>query len=96
MPWATAETNVILMTARRLMAEATPLIERQGLTLVAIAVANLESSRTTQLVLPFDGTRGIALDAAIDEIRDRFGSTAIMRAVLLGRDPGLIVPLLPD
>jgi DNA polymerase IV len=96
LPWATAETNVILMTARGLMAEARPLIERQGLTLVGIAVANLESSRTTQLVLPFDGTRGIALDAAIDEIRDRFGSTAIMRAVLLGRDPGLIVPLLPD
>jgi DNA polymerase IV len=96
LPWATAETNVILLTARGLMAEARPLIERQGLTLVGIAVANLENSRTVQLVLPFDGTRGIALDAAIDEIRDRFGSTAIMRAVLLGRDPGLIVPLLPD
>ncbi|HET9288902.1 MAG TPA: DNA polymerase IV [Gaiella sp.] len=96
LPWATAETNVILMTARGLMAEAKPLIERQGLTLVGIAVANLESSRAVQLVLPFDGARGVAIDAAIDEIRDRFGTKAIVRAVLLGRDPGLIVPLLPD
>jgi DNA polymerase IV len=96
LPWATAETNVILVTVRGLMADARPLIERQGLTLVGIAVANLESSRAVQLVLPFDGTRGVAIDAAIDEIRDRFGSTAIVRAVLLGRDPGLIAPLLPD
>jgi DNA polymerase-4 len=29
-------------------------------------------------------------------VRDRFGSKAITRAVLLGRDPGLSVPLLPD
>ena len=96
LPWATAETNVILITARSLMADARPLIERQGLTLVGIAVANLESSRAVQLVLPFDGARGVAIDAAIDEIRDRFGTKAIVRAVLLGRDPGLIVPLLPD
>ncbi len=96
LPWATAETNVILMTARSLMTDARPLIERQGLTLVGIAVANLESSRAVQLVLPFDGARGVAIDAAIDEIRDRFGTKAIVRAVLLGRDPGLIVPLLPD
>jgi DNA polymerase-4 len=84
------------MTARSLMTDARPLIERQGLTLVGIAVANLESSRAVQLVLPFDGARGAAIDAAIDEIRDRFGTKAIVRAVLLGRDPGLIVPLLPD
>ena len=96
LPWATAETNVILVTARSLMADARPLIERQGLTLVGIAVANLESTRAVQLVLPFDGARGVAIDAAIDEIRDRFGTKAIVRAVLLGRDPGLIVPLLPD
>ena len=32
----------------------------------------------------------------VDEIRERYGSTAITRAVLLGRDQGLTVPLLPD
>jgi DNA polymerase-4 len=34
--------------------------------------------------------------AAVDEIRERFGSGAITRAVLLGHDPGLLAPLLPD
>ncbi len=37
-----------------------------------------------------------ALDAALDAVRDRYGSAAITRAVLLGRDQGLTVPLLPD
>ena len=37
-----------------------------------------------------------ALDAALDEVRDRFGSKAVTRAVLLGREQGLTVPLLPD
>ena len=42
------------------------------------------------------GTGGPGLDAALDEVRRRFGSSAVSRAVLLGRDPGLTVPLLPD
>jgi hypothetical protein len=29
-------------------------------------------------------------------VRERFGSDAIVRAVLLGRDRGIEVPLLPD
>ncbi len=37
-----------------------------------------------------------ALDAAVDDVRDRFGSGAVTWAVLLGRDQGLSVPLLPD
>ena len=32
----------------------------------------------------------------LDDVRDRFGSTAITRAVLLHRDPGVVMPLLPD
>jgi DNA polymerase-4 len=32
----------------------------------------------------------------LHEVRERFGSTAMTRAVLLGRDQGLSVPLLPD
>jgi DNA polymerase-4 len=47
-------------------------------------------------VLPFAGYDGSALDAALDEVRKRFGATAVTRAVLLGRDPGLTMPLLPD
>jgi DNA polymerase-4 len=38
----------------------------------------------------------MALDAALDDVRDRYGSNAIMRAVLVGRDHGVSMPLLPD
>jgi DNA polymerase IV len=96
LPRATAETQTILATARGLLATATPLIERQGLTLVGVAVGNLDDDASRQLVLPFDQAGGAALDAALDEIRDRFGSAAVTRAVLLGRDQGASPPLLPD
>jgi DNA polymerase IV len=92
----TAHTQTILSTARWLLAGATPEIERRGLTLVGVAVANLDDDGALQLVLPLDRFSGSALDAALDEVRRRFGSTAITRAVLLGREQGLTVPLLPD
>jgi len=96
LPWATAETHTILATARGLLTTAMPMIERQGLTLVGVAVANLEDDSAVQLMLPFDRYCGGALDAALDEVRNRFGTNAVIRAVLLGRDQGLTVPLLPD
>jgi DNA polymerase IV len=86
----------VLVTARGLMADVAPAIERRGLTLVGLSVANLEAAPPVQLPLPFDPHAGGALDDAVDEVRARFGSTAITRAVLLGRDPGLSMPLLPD
>jgi DNA polymerase-4 len=94
--WPTAHTATILATARALLLTAMPMIERQGVTLVGIAVANLDDSGYLQLTLPFDRQAGSALDAALDQVRERFGSDAIGRAVLLGRDQGLSVPLLPD
>ncbi len=96
LPFATAETRAILATARGLLATAMPTIERRGLTLVGIAVANLEDDRAVQLALPFERRSDAALDAALDELRDRFGPNAVTRAVLLGRDQGLTMPLLPD
>jgi DNA polymerase-4 len=93
---ATAQTQVILATARGLLSAAMPMIERQGLTLVGIALGNLADDGAVQLALPFDVRRASALDAALDTVRDRYGSAAITRAVLLGRDQGLTVPLLPD
>jgi len=93
---ATAETYAILAAARGLLAASQPLIERKGLTLVGIAVANLESDLPVQLILPFERDRRGALDSALDAVRERFGPTAITRGVLLGRDQGLTVPLLPD
>ena len=96
LPRATAETHVILTTARGLLAAETPTIERRGLTLVGIAVANLESDRGVQLVLPFATAGGLALDTVVDEIRARFGTGAITRAVLLGLERSFEMPLLPD
>ena len=93
---ATSSTGLVLATARSLLAAAMPEIERRGLTLVGISVANLENADAVQLALPFEQGDGDALDAALDEVRDRFGSKAITRGVLLGRDPGLTMPLLPD
>jgi DNA polymerase IV len=96
LPEATAETGAILATARGLLAAAAPLIEAQGLTLVGVTLGNLEHDEAGQLGLPLARRRALALDAAVDDVRDRFGTDAITRAVLLGRDPGLSIPLLPD
>jgi DNA polymerase-4 len=96
MPYATAETPAILATARGLLAAAMPMIEHRGITLVGVALGNLGEGHAVQLVLPFERVRRGALDAALDDIRDRYGSGAVTRAVLLGRDQGMSVPLLPD
>jgi DNA polymerase-4 len=96
LPLPTAQTQTVLLTARWLLSCATPEIERRGLTLVGVAVANLEDDSALQLVLPIDRFSGTALDVALDEVRRRFGSTAVMRAVLIGREQGFTVPLLPD
>lgn len=98
LPWATAHTETILATARALLTVAGSRVERErGLTLVGVAVGNLaDDASAVQLPLPFDRRRASALDAALDGVRDRFGSAAVTRAVLLGRERGQPVPMLPD
>ena len=96
MPEATAQTQPILGTARGLLAASMPLIEANGITLLGVSLANLGGVHMVQLELPLGPKGRYELDAALDEIRDRFGSAAMTRAALLGRDPGITVPLLPD
>jgi len=96
LPRATAHTQTILLALRELLADAAPMIEQQGLTLIGIAMANLDDDDAVQLVLPFERQLGNALDDAIDDLNDRFGPSAVTRAVLLGKDPGLTMPLLPE
>jgi DNA polymerase-4 len=73
----TAGTGAILAAARALLAAAKPVIERRGITLLGITVANL--SDEAQLELPLEPRIDPALDLAIDEIRKRFGNEAIRR-----------------
>ncbi len=93
---ATHQTDAILATARGLLAASMPLIERRGLTLIGVAVTQLDGDDMLQLLLPLDGRDRAALDVTLDEIRERFGTSAVTRAVLVGRNPGLTMPLLPD
>ncbi|MBV8946767.1 MAG: DNA polymerase IV [Solirubrobacterales bacterium] len=90
----TDQTHALVQTAHGLLQASGPIIERRGLTLVGITLTNLTDVGAVQLVLPFDRARD--LDAVVDSVRDRFGSKAITRGVLVGRDPGVWVPLLPD
>jgi DNA polymerase-4 len=92
---ATMQTRAVLETARTLLAEARPLIETRGLTLVGVAVSNLDSDGAVQPSL-FDEMSDDRLDVAVDAVRDRFGSTALTRAATLGRTLNPSVPILPD
>jgi DNA polymerase IV len=96
LPYATANTQTILTAARELLTVAVPLIQRQGITLVGISVTNLADGRRGQLMLPLDEQWSDTLDLALDEVRERFGSASVVRAVLLGRGRGIEMPLLPD
>ncbi len=95
LPHATAQTSVVVDTCRALLAEASPLIAERGLTLIGVAISGLQDELPAQLVLPLDVQDTAVLDAALDEIRGRFGPKAVTRAVLLGRS-SLELPLLPD
>jgi DNA polymerase IV len=99
--WATASTQTILATARALVASAAPLIAERGLTLVGFAVSEIDRSGAEQLMLPFTTAHGApkdveVVDAAVDRVRRRYGKSALTRGVLVGRDPGLEMPHLPD
>jgi DNA polymerase-4 len=96
LPRPTSQTSLILLTARQLLAAADPVIEERGLTLVGLAVSGLSDASALQLPLPFAGLGGIALDEAVDGVRERYGNGSVKRAILLHRDPDMMVPLLPD
>jgi DNA polymerase-4 len=97
LPWATCSTHALLGTARRLVTAAAPLIAERGLTLVGFAVSEIDRDGAEQLALPLT-TRAepAAVDAAVDQVRHRYGRSALTRGVLVGRDPGLEMPHPPD
>lgn len=98
LPWSTSSTQPILAAARQLVASAAPAIVQRGLTLVGFSVSGIDRSGVQQLMLPFAEAQPPAfddIDAAIDRVRRRYGNSALMRAVLVGRDPGLEMPHAP-
>ena len=87
-PAVVGATATWLETGRGLLAAAWPLIEERGCTLIGITISGLvdASGDAEQLELPLfveEAPRG-SLDVALDRVRDRFGSAAVNRAVLVG------------
>jgi len=95
LPFATSATQPILAAARRLVASAGPVIAQRGLTLVSFAVSGIDRTGAEQLTLPFGGEPP-EIETAVDRVRRRYGRSALTPAVLVGRDPGLEMPRLPD
>jgi len=96
LPHLTSHTRTFVEAARSLLGQALPLVEQRGLTLIGLTIANLDNDLPFQLCLPLDTGDSALLDAALDEIRNRYGSSAVTRAVLVGRRPDVTMPLLPD
>ena len=75
---ATAGTEPILAAVRSLAREATPEMKRRGVTMVGITVQGLGDGAAVQLELPL-GRSSPALDEALDQVRELFGSGAVQR-----------------
>ncbi len=91
----TASTDLVVDIARRMLQSRMPDIEEKGCTLVGLAVAGLDD-HAAQLALPFTTSSGAELDEAVDAVRDKFGSSAVRRAVQVGRAERPAMPILPD
>jgi len=95
MPRPTSATEPLLASARALLAEARPLIDRRGVTLVGVTVTNLEHQAFVQLAMALDRPDTAALDAALDRVRERFGPEALKRGSLVNVDSAVSAWLMP-
>ena len=98
----TDRTDLVLEAARELLDSAAG-AEIAQLTLVGVALGNLEADRAIQMELPLDpeleGSDPEApgsLDRALDDLRDRYGTEAVTRASLVERRGTGPTPVLPE
>jgi DNA polymerase-4 len=96
LPAATSQTPALLAALLELLHSCAGLIASRGITLIGVALANLDDTAAVQPELPFDARDLGRLDVAIDQVRDRYGGSALVRATLVGVRPELSVPMLPD
>jgi DNA polymerase-4 len=96
LPAPTQDTTVVLAALRQLLQAGAELIAERGITLIGVALANLDDDRYVQMPLPFADAVPAGLDAALDEVRQRYGSASITRGVLLGGRTLPEMPMLPD
>lgn len=96
----TDHTEVLLTAVQRLLAAEEHDIADRGITLIGVSLSRLSRAGAVQDELPLDWNDRPRvdgkLDVVLDAVRDRFGSDAVTRAALLGRDPGLSAPRLPE
>ncbi|HWL44757.1 MAG TPA: DNA polymerase IV [Ilumatobacter sp.] len=97
---ATDDTAVLADVALAILRDEADAVQTRGSSLIGVSVADLvdrgAGGDATQLTLSFGTKPTDGLDAALDELRQRFGAGAITRGSLLGRDAGFEAPKLPD
>lgn len=92
----TDRTEVLLGVAHTLLTSVAPQISERGVTLIGVSLASLVRAGEVQPELPLEWHDGARIDSALDAVRNRFGADAVTRAALMGRDPGLRAPQLPE
>ncbi|MFM9045255.1 MAG: DNA polymerase IV [Solirubrobacterales bacterium] len=98
----TDRTDLVLEAARELLDSAGG-AELGELTLVGVALGNLETDGAVQMELPLDREPEAAdpetpgsLDRALDDLRGRYGTEAVTRASLVERPGTGATPVLPE
>lgn len=95
LPHATASGADLGAVALRLLADAAPLVDERGLTLVGVSVTQLGSDAAVQPTLALAGPDRDGLDGAVDAVAARFGSGTLTRASLLRVGEGFAAPEAP-
>lgn len=92
----TTSTETVVRISRELLGTLRGEVADRGLSLVGVTLSGLDTSGHQQLMLPFDAQQSGQLDTVLDEVRQKFGRSALSRGVHVGRSTGIEVPLLPD